>query len=80
MSIDHFEFHSDIEVIAKVRDRNNGFRYSAKLCDQKFQELGNLRSRMKLNAKNSVHQMRMIAASTVETNQANEILKKMGLE
>ena len=42
--ITKYELISKIDLIRKIKDKNNGFPFIAKLCEQKCRELENLKS------------------------------------
>jgi hypothetical protein len=73
------------EILAKMKDRKNGFKRVAKLCEKKYEELQNLLPRMReaprrLSEKEMIIADMALSLSKSTSEIAEEVLKKLRLD
>lgn len=76
---DHREELSNKEIKAKRQHPSNGFKYSAKLCDEKFIELLDAIKKIRLGPQMTIPEWKKIAASATTSDNVDTILKELHL-
>jgi hypothetical protein len=82
LDINKIEPLTEQELLAKIKDKNNGFNCVAKLSDAKFQELKALRSRAHMNQQpiEKTALINIALADVVDLNlYSQDVIDKLGL-
>ncbi|MCK5416040.1 hypothetical protein KAI92_01280 [Candidatus Parcubacteria bacterium] len=79
------ETMSGDEICQKMRDRQNGFPFSAKLCDTKYEELKKLKSKVHISRGNISTEKIALAGLAIKevvdfSSVSDNILKNLGLD